>query len=295
MLKKKYLALVSVVVVAMLALFALAGCGNNGGAEQKQGASQEAGQTQKKDADKNEADQKTEITSAEFVEPGYVTFVSDYQFPPFEYMEGTDKKGFSIDLSNALCQAVGLQAKWADPIKFDAIVPVVQQGGKVDAGWASITITDERKQEVDFTDPYLDSNQGVAVAESSDMATLEDLDKAGKKVAVQSGSTGEEWAKENLKNAEVVTLDDNVAGFAALEAGQVDAVALDLPVMQWMINDAYKGKAKVIAEIPTGEQYGIVVSKDNPELTKLLNKGLAEIKKNGEYDKIYTKYFGDTK
>lgn len=294
MIKKKYLALVSAVLAVALAAVALTGCGNNNAStgEKKAETKTEASAQKAPASTDAKADAKADLSKVKLVTPGKVTFASDFQFPPFEYMEGTEKKGFSVDLAAAICKAVGLEATWADPIKFDAIVPMVAQGGKIDAGWASLTITDERKKEVDFTEPYLDSNQGIAVAEGSAITDLAQLDVAGKKVAVQSGSTGEEWAKENLKNAEVVTLDDNVAGLAAMEAGKVDAVCLDLPVLKWLANSSYKGKIKIIKEIPTGEQYGVAVSKDNPELTKLLNKGLEEVKKNGEYQKIYEKYFG---
>lgn len=226
------------------------------------------------------------------VNSGKLTVASDFQFPPFEYMDGSNKTGFSVELVEALAQEMGLEANWLDPIKFDTLVPLVKQGGKIDAAVASITINEERKQEVDFSDPYLDSNQGLAVMKDSNFASQEDLNKAGVKVAVQSGSTGEAWATENLPNAEILVLDDNTAGFAALQSGKADAVALDLPVMQWMVKES-DPDAKVIAEIPTGEQYGIAVSKENPELTKKLNEALKTLKDNGKYDEIHKKYFGN--
>lgn len=261
----KVISLVSVLVLA----FALSACSGS-------------------EAPKEDAAADAALT---LVNEGQFTVTSDYQFPPFEYMEGNEKAGFSIELVTALAEEMGLEANWSDPVKFDALVPLVKQGGTIDAAVASITINEERKQEVDFSDPYLDSNQGLAVMKDSQFASQEDLNKEGVKVAVQSGSTGEAWASENLTNATIVVLDDNTAGFAAMQAGQADAVALDLPVMQWMINDAYPD-AKVISEIPTGEQYGIAISKDNPELTKKVNEALAALKANGKYDEIVAKYFG---
>lgn len=260
----------------MLAVsIALAACGTN--------ESQEKGQA------KDAPVQSSEIS---LVNDGKLTVASDFQFPPFEYMDGSSKSGFSVELVDALAKELGLEANWLDPIKFDTLVPLVKQGGKIDAAVASITINEERKQEVDFSDPYLDSNQGLAVLSSSKFSSLDDVNKPGVKVAVQSGSTGEAWATENLPQAEIVVLDDNTAGFAALQSGKADAVALDLPVMQWMIKESYP-EAKIIEEIPTGEQYGIAISKENPELTKQINDALKKLKDNGTYDKIHAKYFGE--
>lgn len=229
--------------------------------------------------------------SLNLIHEGELTLVSDLSFPPFEYMDDLEKKGFSIELSELICKKMGLKPNWLDPYKFDSLVPMVKQGGKVDAAWASITITDERKKEVDFSDPYLDSNQGVAVLDPEAYADEASLNVEGIKLGVQSGTTGEEWAQENLSKAQSVAFDDITAAFAALQAGKVQAVVMDLPVLQWSMNQGALKGAKIIMEIPTGEQYGIAVSKDNPELTKKLNEALKEIKADGSYDALVAKYF----
>ena len=174
-------------------------------------------------------------------------------------------------------------------MKFDTIAPLVAAGGKADIGASSITITEARKKEIDFTDPYLDSNQSIVVMKDSGYKTASDLE--GKKVGAQSGTTGYDWAVENIDGAEVVPFDEMTAVFAALQAGKIDGIAVDLPVAQYYVKDAYTD-AEVVQEIPTGEQYGIVVSQDNPELTKALNEALKAIKENGNYDAVYQKWFG---
>lgn len=114
---------------------------------------------------------------------------------------------------------------------------------------------------------------------------------SGKKIGAQSGTTGYDWAVENVPGAQTVAFDDVTAMFDALQSGQVDAVSIDLQVAQSMTKTAYPD-ATIIMETTTGEQYGIAVNKDSPELTKALNEALATIKANGTYQQIYDKWFG---
>ncbi len=185
----------------------------------------------------------------------------------------------------------GLELNYLPAQKFDGIIPMVKQGVKTDVGACNITITDERKEEVDFTDPYIDSNQGVAVAKNTGYDTVDSLNAPGVKIAVQSGTTSEEWAIENLPQATTVNFDDWTAAFTAVMSSQCQAVVCDLPVEQWMVSNSFTGM-EIIKEVPTGEQFGIAVSKDNPELTQAINDALAKIKSSGAYDKLYEKWFG---
>lgn len=139
--------------------------------------------------------------------------------------------------------------------------------------------------------PYIDSNQGVAVAKNTGYDTVDSLNASGVKIAVQSGTTSEEWAIENLPQATTVNFDDWTAAFTAVMSGQCQAVVCDLPVEQWMVSNSFTGM-EIIKEVPTGEQFGIAVSKDNPELTQAINDVLAKIKSSGAYDKLYEKWFG---
>lgn len=190
-----------------------------------------------------------------------------------------------------IADELGLELNYLPAQKFDGIIPMVKQGVKTDVGACNITITDERKKEVDFTDPYIDSNQGVAVAKNTGYDTVDSLNAPGVKIAVQSGTTSEEWAIENLPQATTVNFDDWTAAFTAVMSGQCQAVVCDLPVEQWMVSNSFTGM-EIIKEVPTGEQFGIAVSKDNPELTQAINDALAKIKSSGAYDKLYEKWFG---
>ncbi len=122
--------------------------------------------------------------------------------------------------------------------------------------------------------------------------SVDDL-KSGDKIAVQSGTTGEQWANDNLKPKGIVVTpyDDILAAFGALQAGDVVGVINDLPISQDVAKDPARG-VEVVQEIPTGEQYGFAFNKKNTALRDAVNYGLGEIKKNGEYDTIYEKWFG---
>jgi polar amino acid transport system substrate-binding protein len=222
------------------------------------------------------------------VEAGKLIFGSDTSFPPFESMNGNTAEGFDVDLGAAIAKELGVTSEFKS-YKFDTLIPTLVAGGKFDAIMSGMTINADRQKEIDFSNPYIDSNQSIAVKNSSTAKSAADL--TGKKIGVQSGTTGQQWAKENIKGATIVAFDDTLAAFSALQAGKVDAVVNDLPVSAAIVKDASRG-LKIIQEIPTGEQYGIGVSKANPDLLKAINDALAKIKASGEYDAIYTKWFG---
>jgi polar amino acid transport system substrate-binding protein len=222
------------------------------------------------------------------VTPGKLIIGSDTSFPPFESMNGNTAEGFDVDLAAAIGKQLGLTTEFKS-YKFDTLIPTLKAGGKFDAIMSGMTINEDRKKEIDFSYPYIDSNQSIAVKDASTAKTSADL--AGKKIGVQSGTTGQQWAKENIKGASIVAFDDTLAAFSALQAGKVDAVVNDLPVSAAIVKDKTRG-LKIIQEIPTGEQYGIAVAKTNPELLKAINEGLAKVKASGEYATIYQKWFG---
>ncbi len=234
----------------------------------------------------------SDTASYTLVEEGKLTVASDLATPPFEYVDDSgENQGFTVELMGMIADRLGLELNYLPAQKFDGIIPSVKQGVKTDVGACNITINDERLLEVDFTDPYMDSNQGVAVAKGSGYSEASDLNEAGVKVAVQSGTTSEQWAVENLPQAQTVNFDDWTAAFTAVMSGQCQAVVCDLPVEQWMVSNSFTGM-EIIEEISTGEQFGIAVSKDNPGLTEAINAALADIRAEGAYDELYEKWFG---
>jgi len=238
------------------------------------------------------ADGAPDVASLDLVEEGKLTAVSDMSFPPLENLDGTTPVGYEIELVEAIADKLGLQMNWLPSTKFDTIIPLIKQGGKADIGASAFSITDERKEEIDFTDPILNSNQGVAVQVGSEYTTVDALNVEGVKVCAQSGTTGEAWIVENLPNATCVPLDDPVQGMTGVSTGLYDACVTDLPVEVDLCENSYDN-LEVAIQIPTGEQYGIVVSKDNPDLTAAINWALAELDADGTIDDLQIKWFGE--
>jgi polar amino acid transport system substrate-binding protein len=236
----------------------------------------------------------TEATAASYtlVNEGKLTCISNLFFPPFESLnEGTgEPEGFDIDVSRSLAEHMGLEVNWLPSQDFDTLVPTIKNGGKADIAIAGMTITDARKAEVDMSDPYVDSNQSIVVRRGSD-ETAATLDASEKIIAVQSGTTGQEWAQENLPNATLKPLSTVIDAMSGCQTGLYDAVVCDLPVSRYQIERSYTD-LEVIEEIPTGEQYGIAVSKDNPGLLAAVNEALAAMQEDGSMDAIEAEWFG---
>jgi polar amino acid transport system substrate-binding protein len=163
---------------------------------------------------------------------------------------------------------------------------------------SGMTITPERQKEITFSSPYIDSNQSIAVVKGKfpkvdgNNAAAINTEFTGKIIGVQSGTTGETWAKENIKGAkQIVPFDDTLSAFSALNAGKVDAVVNDLPVSAYLVKTSYTGD-ELVSEIPTGEQYGIGIASTNTDLKTAIDAALAKLKSSGEYKTIYMKWFG---
>ena len=224
------------------------------------------------------------------VKEGTLIVASDLDFIPLDYYEDNEAKGFDVDLSKEIAKRLGLECEYLPPQDFDSIIPMIKQGGKADIGNSAFSITDERKKEIDFTDPYLDSNLGIAVKKDlgivgNEEAVVKALNNADMTVAVQAATTGEAWARENMPNATIVPLASVTVCMTGVSTGQYQAFCADLPVISYQCAVSFTD-CTVCLEIPTGEQYGIVVSKDNPGLTAAINTVLENMKADGTIDSI---------
>ena len=227
------------------------------------------------------------------VEDGTITVAPDLANAPLDFVDEStgEAQGFEIDLIKAVADKLGLECEVLPAMKFDTIVPLIQQGGRADVGVSNITITDERWEQVDFTDSYMDSNQGLVTRADAAAVTEDALNVEGTKVAVQAGTTGAAWAEENLPNAEIVALDDPVVAVTGVQTGLYAAAVADLPVMTYLCSNSFTD-CQVAIEIPTGEQYGIAVNKDNPGLTEAINGALAELEEEGYISELEVKWLG---
>ena len=235
-------------------------------------------------------------TDYTLVKEGTLIVASDLDFPPLDSFENGEPQGFDVELSQEIAKRLGLTCEYLPPQDFDSIIPMIKQGGKADIGNSAFSITDERKKEIDFTDPYLDSNLGIAVKKDLGISGNEEaivgaLNNADMTVAVQAGTTGEAWARENLPNATIVPLASVTVCMTGVSTGQYQAFCADLPVIGYQCTISFTD-CEIALEIPTGEQYGIVVSKDNPGLTAAINQALADMNADGTMGTLKNKWFG---
>jgi len=186
---------------------------------------------------------------------------------------------------DAVADNLGLEPTYQDAT-FDTIFRDVAQG-QFDIVAAASTITPERQQKVNFSDPYYEAQQALVVADGSDIATTADL--GGKIVGTQDGTTGEMYANDETDASEVRGFPEGPDAIAALRTGQVDAVIIDQPVAVDAVDK--EGGVTIAEEIPTNELYGFAMAPDNTALLDAVNGALVDIKDDGTLTDLYQKYF----
>ncbi len=226
---------------------------------------------------------------SELITEGTLTVGSDIPYVPFEMGQAPDYTGFDIELVDDIANRLDLDVKIEDTA-FDTIFTDVAQG-KFDMVASAATITPEREQQVNFSDPYFESEQALLVPPGSDITSVEDL--SGKTVAAQDGTTGEAYANDETDAGQVRGFPTGAAAIAAVVNGQADAAIIDAPVAE---DAASKGQAgfEIATHIPTGEYYGFAFAKDTPELLKAVNGALSDLIDDGTYEKLFKKYFNAT-
>ncbi|MTD33924.1 basic amino acid ABC transporter substrate-binding protein [Paludibacterium denitrificans] len=222
---------------------------------------------------------------------------TDATYAPFEFQN--DKKeivGFDIDVLSAVAAKAGFKVKFVNT-PWEGIFSTLQQGDR-DILTSAITITDERKQSMDFSDPYFEARQLIAVAKGvSDIKTFQDL--KAKKVAVQTGTTGDDVVKKLLgkTSSNIKRFESMPLALKELESGGVQAAVGDNGVVINYVKNNPQNGISVVADDKSfsAEFYGFAVKKGNKELLAKINSGLKAIKADGTYDSIYAKYFGAKK
>ncbi len=214
----------------------------------------------------------------------------DAAFAPFEFQDNQSNEyaGFDVDLMKAIAKQMGVEVQFQN-IGFDGLIPALDSNN-IDVIASGMTIKDERKTKVNFSQPYFKS--GLSLLVKGDNQTIHSFkDLEGKKIAVQIGTSSAELAKK-IPNANVREFNTPPDAFMELKSGGVEAVINDLPVNQDYINHSGPNDVKLVGDLLQAEDYGLAVAKKNTELTKKIDDALTAIKQNGEYDKIYQKWFG---
>ena len=265
--KMKKLAAVALTVV--MAASMLAGCGSSSSSDKKAAeASTSANGT----------------ATVKTAKDGVLTMATNATFPPYEYYEGNDIVGIDAEIAQAIADKMGLKLEIQD-MEFNSIITAVQSG-KADLGLAGMTVTDERKQSVDFSDSYATGIQSVIVKDGSSIKSIDDL--KGKKIGVQLATTGDIYAKDDFGEENVEEYNKGADAVMALTSGKIDAVIID------------NQPAKAFTETTDGlhildtdyvqEDYAAAIQKGNTDLLNAVNGALKELKEDGTIQKILDKY-----
>lgn len=263
----------SVGAAGLLALTTTAGCAGGDGGDGEDGG----------DGDGDDGGDVTTLTAG--TAPG---------FPPFEMKEGGDLVGFDIDLLEAVVEnAEGYELEGWEEFEFDSLTPALQNEN-IDVIAAAMTITEDRDETVDFSEPYYSADQAVLVADDSDFAPEQLDDLEGRELGAQSGTTGETVIDDELI-AEGLIDEDNynsygnyVLAVEDLVNGNIDAVVLDTPVANTFEADRPVSIAFVYE---TGEEYGFAVREGDESTQSALNSGLEAVNDSGQYDEITRTWF----
>lgn len=212
---------------------------------------------------------------------------TDTAFVPFEFKEGDKYVGFDIDMWSAIATELGLEYK-LQPMDFAGIIPALQTG-QVDVALAGITIKPEREKVIDFSDGYYDSGFLLMVPVDSAIKGAEDL--AGKTLAVKTGTSASDYAEENFTDTDLRKFPNIDNAYLELRTGRADAAMHDTPNVLYYIAKAGNGQVKAVGTQMMAHQYGIAFPKGS-DLVEKVNAALANMRADGRYDEIYSKWFG---
>lgn len=227
------------------------------------------------------------------VTPGTLTVCSDVPYAPFEVEDAstpTGYSGFDIEVMDGLAKKLGLTLKVIDS-DFDALQSgTVLVANQCDVAASAMTITEDRKKNLDFSDPYYASLQSLLVKTDSGITNL--AGTAGKKIGVQKGTTGKTYASKNApKTAEIIDFPSDGELWPAIQAGQIDAILQDQPVNH--THEVADANYKIVETYNTDESYGFAFAKGKkPALLAAVNAQLKAMRADGSYDTLYKKYFG---
>ena len=214
-----------------------------------------------------------------------LTMGTNASFPPYEFVDDNgDFAGIDVEIAQAIADKLGMELEIKD-MAFDSLITAAQNGS-VDIVLAGLTVTDERKESVNFSDTYATGVQVIIVKEDSAIASADDLE--GKKIGVQSGTTGDIYCTDDYGQENVKQFDNGALAVAALVNGQVDCVIIDNEPAKNYVK-ANKG-LKILETEYVVEDYAAAISKDNDELLEKVNKAMKELKKDGTIDRIIEKY-----
>jgi polar amino acid transport system substrate-binding protein len=257
-------------------VFSLSACGS------KDTASTDA-QTEAATGAAEEGSEATDAAEDAESTGGTLVMATNAEFPPYEYYEGGEVVGIDADIAQAIADELGKELQ-IDDMAFDSIIAAVQTG-KADFGAAGMTVTEDRLQNVSFSDTYAEAKQVIIVKEGSDIQSADDLN--GKTVGVQLGTTGDILA-DDIEDGTVERYNKGAEAVLALTQDKIDAVIIDSEPAKVFVSE--NEGLTTIDDAYEVEEYAIAVAKDNTELLDQINEAIANLKESGKLQEIIDKY-----
>ena len=215
-------------------------------------------------------------------DPSTLKMITEASFPPYEFLRGQEIVGIDVEICRAVAEKLG-KGFQCETVDFDSVIPAVISG-KADLAAAGITVTEDRKKNVDFSIPYVKTGIVVISSKSNPFTDVEQL--KGRKIGVQSGTTSENYVVNDLKQ-EPERLRSPAEAVAGLKAGRCDFVIADIDPAK----NCVKGEADLqLSDFITSEEYAIAIRKGRPELLAAINATIAELKANGKLAKWVEQY-----
>ncbi|MET9154281.1 transporter substrate-binding domain-containing protein [Streptomyces griseoflavus] len=234
---------------------------------------------------------KTAAGGVELVKAGQLTTCTHLPYPPFQSEIDGKVQGFDVALIDLVAENLGVKQAILDTPFENFKTGAFLNSGECDLAAAGMTITEERKKNVDFSDPYFNATQAVLVAKGSGVGSLADVKTKDVALGAQAQTTGEDHVKK--EGLDPVSFESSDAVLNGLRTGQVKAVVIDYPVVQGWLKDKANADAFEVAEqIDTGEEYGVTVKKGNTALREAINKAFADARADGTYKKLYERWIG---
>ncbi|MEV6981943.1 ABC transporter substrate-binding protein [Sphaerisporangium sp. NPDC051017] len=233
----------------------------------------------------------TDASGIKLINPGKLTTCTNLPYEPFQFKEGDKTVGFDVDIVDLAAKKLGVTQDIVD-IDFAVIKSgAALNAGKCDVAAAGMTITDERKKNMLFSDPYFDATQALLAKKGTGVKSLDDVKAKNLKLGAQASTTGLDYVKG--KGFNPTEFADSPKELLGLQSGQADVIVQDLPVvLTWLKKPEIADKFELVASLDTGEQYGIGMKLGNDALAKTINDEIAKAKSDGTYEQIYVKWFG---
>ncbi|MEV5492742.1 transporter substrate-binding domain-containing protein [Streptomyces bobili] len=234
---------------------------------------------------------KTAAGGVELVKAGQLTTCTHLPYPPFQSEIDGKVQGFDVSVIDLVAEDLGVKQEILDTPFENFKTGAFLNSGECDLAAAGMTITEERKKNVDFSDPYFDATQAVLVNKDAGVNSLAEIKSKNVKLGAQAQTTGEDYVVK--QGFDPVSFESSDAVLNGLRTGQVKAVVIDYPVVQgWLKDKANADAFEVVDNLNTGEQYGFTVKKGNTELVAAINKAIADARADGTYKKLYEQWIG---